>query len=81
MRAGLLHADVTLRPTGTPVQNELLEYFSLVDFVNPGLLGSAGEFRRRFETPILRSRDADATDKVSPPGPRAIIFLIAFPTS
>ena len=46
------------------MQNELLEYFSLVDFVNPGLLGTAAEFRKRFETPILRSRDADATDKV-----------------
>ena len=48
--------------SGTPVQNELLEYYSLVEFVNPKLLGSAAEFRKRFEIPILRSRDAFATD-------------------
>lgn len=48
--------------SGTPIQNDLLEYFSLVHFVNVGLLGTASEFRRKFEIPILRGRDADATD-------------------
>uniref|UniRef100_A0A6A7G8V9 DNA repair and recombination protein RAD54-like n=3 Tax=Hirondellea gigas TaxID=1518452 RepID=A0A6A7G8V9_9CRUS len=49
--------------SGTPIQNDLLEYFSLVHFVNAGILGTAQEFRKRFENPILRSRDADATEK------------------
>ena len=44
------------------LQNDLLEYFSLVSFVNAGILGTASEFRRRFENPILRGRDADASD-------------------
>lgn len=48
--------------SGTPIQNDLLEYFSLVHFVNEGILGTAQEFKRKFETPILRGRDADATD-------------------
>ena len=39
------------------------EYYSLFDFANPGLLGTPTEFRRNFETPILRGRDADATEK------------------
>lgn len=39
------------------------EYYSLFDFANPGLLGTPSEFRRNFETPILRGRDADATEK------------------
>uniref|UniRef100_A0A5K3F0S4 Dna repair and recombination protein rad54 n=1 Tax=Mesocestoides corti TaxID=53468 RepID=A0A5K3F0S4_MESCO len=47
--------------SGTPIQNDLLEYFSLVHFVNMGLLGTAADFRRKFEVPILRGRDADAT--------------------
>ncbi|MFH4976487.1 hypothetical protein AB6A40_003196 [Gnathostoma spinigerum] len=48
--------------SGTPIQNDLLEYYSLVNFVNPGLLGSASEFKKKFENLILRGRDADATD-------------------
>jgi len=48
--------------SGTPIQNDLLEYFSLIHFVNEGILGTSADFRRRFELPILRGRDADATD-------------------
>lgn len=48
--------------SGTPIQNDLLEYFSLIHFVNTGILGTAQEFKKRFETPILRGRDGDATD-------------------
>ncbi|XP_010784100.1 DNA repair and recombination protein RAD54-like [Notothenia coriiceps] len=49
--------------SGTPIQNDLLEYFSLVHFVNAGILGTAQEFKKRFELPILRGRDAEASDK------------------
>ena len=62
-----MHVSVLRRhmlTAGTPIQNDLLEYYSLVEFVNPGLLGTVSEFRRRFETPILAGRDATATDKV-----------------
>jgi DNA repair and recombination RAD54-like protein len=34
----------------------------LLNFANPGLLGTPLEFRRRYEIPILRGRDADATE-------------------
>ncbi|PTB77141.1 hypothetical protein M440DRAFT_1437739 [Trichoderma longibrachiatum ATCC 18648] len=49
--------------TGTPIQNDLTEYFALTSFANPDLLGSRLEFRKRFEIPILRGRDADATEE------------------
>ncbi|XP_073974133.1 DNA repair and recombination protein RAD54-like okr isoform X2 [Rhodnius prolixus] len=49
--------------SGTPIQNDLLEYFSLVHFVNEGLLGTAQEFRKQFEIAILKGQDAYATDK------------------
>ncbi|KAI8977938.1 P-loop containing nucleoside triphosphate hydrolase protein [Pilobolus umbonatus] len=49
--------------TGTPIQNDLSEYYSLFNFANPGLLGTPAEFRKNYEVPILRSRDADSTDK------------------
>lgn len=48
--------------SGTPIQNDLLEYFSLVNFVNEGILGTAQEFRRQYETPIARGQDSCATD-------------------
>lgn len=48
--------------SGTPIQNDLSEYFSLISFANPEILGTRLEFRKRFEIPILRGRDADATD-------------------
>ncbi|XP_029473413.1 DNA repair and recombination protein RAD54-like [Rhinatrema bivittatum] len=47
--------------SGTPVQNDLLEYFSLVHFVSAGILGTAQDFKKRFEIPILKGRDADAS--------------------
>ncbi|KAG8185030.1 hypothetical protein JTE90_017053 [Oedothorax gibbosus] len=49
--------------TGTPIQNDLSEYFSIVDFVNPGALGSLQSFRRNFEKPILLSQDQECSDE------------------
>ncbi|TGZ81204.1 putative RAD54 protein [Ascodesmis nigricans] len=49
--------------SGTPIQNDLSEYFSLISFANPNLLGTRNEFRKRFEIPILKGRDAHGTDK------------------
>lgn len=48
--------------SGTPIQNDLSEYFSLLNFANPGYLGTQAEFRKKYELPILRGRDADGTD-------------------
>lgn len=48
--------------SGTPIQNDLSEYFALLHFANPNLLGSQGEFRKRFELPILRGRDAAGSE-------------------
>lgn len=49
--------------SGTPIQNDLSEYFSLLSFANPGLLGSRAAFRKNFEIDILRGRDSLASDK------------------
>lgn len=49
--------------SGTPIQNDLSEYFSLLNFANPGYLGTRVEFKKNFENAILKGRDADATDK------------------
>ncbi|KAJ9221316.1 hypothetical protein DTO271D3_8727 [Paecilomyces variotii] len=49
--------------SGTPIQNELSEFFAAVDLVNPGLLGSYKTFMKEFEGPIVRSRQPEATKK------------------
>ncbi|KAG8529385.1 DNA repair protein rhp54 [Bacidia gigantensis] len=48
--------------SGTPIQNDLSEYFSLLNFANPNLLGTRMEFRKQYEIPILRGRDAAGSD-------------------
>ncbi|KAJ9664085.1 helicase [Coniosporium apollinis] len=49
--------------SGTPIQNDLSEFYVMVDFVNPGLLGKLTTFKREFENPILRSRQPGASAK------------------
>lgn len=49
--------------SGTPIQNDLSEYFSLLNFANPEYLGTRLDFRKNFELKILRGRDSDATEK------------------
>ncbi|NXE76915.1 RA54B protein, partial [Cochlearius cochlearius] len=47
--------------TGTPIQNDLQEFYALIEFVNPGILGSLSTYRRIYEEPIVRSREPSAT--------------------
>eukprot|EP00557_Chaetoceros_sp_GSL56_P007354 CAMPEP_0176492250 /NCGR_PEP_ID=MMETSP0200_2-20121128/8886_1 /TAXON_ID=947934 /ORGANISM="Chaetoceros sp., Strain GSL56" /LENGTH=1191 /DNA_ID=CAMNT_0017889775 /DNA_START=1545 /DNA_END=5117 /DNA_ORIENTATION=+ len=49
--------------TGTPMQNDLQEFFAMVDFTNPGVLGTQEEFRKNILFPVLRGREPDATEK------------------
>jgi SNF2 family DNA or RNA helicase len=55
-----ISAGFRLALTGTPIENYLEELWSLMNFVNPGLLGSREAFQKRFAIPIERDRDANA---------------------
>lgn len=59
-----LVADRRIALTGTPVENRLSELWSIMEFLNPGFLGTAGEFRRRFSQPIERYRDATRSEQL-----------------
>jgi DNA repair and recombination protein RAD54 and RAD54-like protein len=48
--------------SGTPMQNELTEFYNMVNFCNPNCLGSATTFRKKYERPILASREIDADE-------------------
>lgn len=49
--------------SGTPMQNDLEEFFAMVDFTNPNILGSASEFRKNYLGPVLVGREPDSTDR------------------
>ena len=44
------------------MQNDLTEYFSLLNFALPGYLGSRLDFRRNYELAIVKGRDSDASE-------------------
>jgi superfamily II DNA or RNA helicase len=50
--------------TGTPLENSVLDLWSIFDFLMPGYLGSAQDFRERYEIPITRERSPDAQKRL-----------------
>ena len=57
-----LRATRRIALTGTPIENRLAELHSIMRFLNPGLLGTAAGFQRRFAIPIERSGDESARE-------------------
>ncbi|TVY82311.1 DNA repair and recombination protein RAD54B [Lachnellula suecica] len=58
-----LNTDMRVILSGTPIQNDLSEFFEMVDFVNPGLLGKYNTFKKEFEGPIVKSRQPGALER------------------
>ncbi len=57
-----LHARHRIALTGTPVENRLSELWSIMEFLNPGYLGSGQDFRKQFALPIERYHDAEKAE-------------------
>lgn len=59
-----LRSDYRIALTGTPVENHVGDLWSIMDFLNPGFLGSRAGFRKNFFLPIQREGDAEATERL-----------------
>ncbi|MDR2704785.1 MAG: DEAD/DEAH box helicase, partial [Planctomycetaceae bacterium] len=58
--ASMLQTDFRIAMTGTPIENNLTELWSLFRFLNPGLLGTQKSFEDRFAVPIQRDHSSGA---------------------
>lgn len=61
--------------SGTPIQNNVLELWSIFDFLMPGFLGTEKVFNERFAKPIAASRNAKSSDKDQEAGALALEAL------
>ncbi|GAC22320.1 helicase [Paraglaciecola mesophila KMM 241] len=52
-----LKSDFKMITTGTPIENNLTELWSLFRFINPGLLGNIKRFGQRFSVPIENAKE------------------------
>jgi SNF2 family DNA or RNA helicase len=59
-----LAASYRVALTGTPVENNVADLWSIMEFLNPGLLGTQAEFKRSFLVPIHAGRDAEAVSRL-----------------
>ena len=50
--------------TGTPMENRLAELWSVMDFLNPGVLGTNERFRQRYAIPVERHGDPEAAARL-----------------
>ena len=58
-----IRANHRLILSGTPIQNNVLELWSLFDFLMPGFLGTEKAFNERYGKPIAASKDAKSTSR------------------
>jgi SNF2 family DNA or RNA helicase len=59
-----LPAGFRVALTGTPVENRLSELWSIMNFLNPGYLGSRQAFRQHYALPIERYQDKEAATQL-----------------
>lgn len=59
-----LPADYRIALTGTPVENNIGDLWSIMEFLNPGFLGTQAAFKRSFFVPIQARRDPEAIQRL-----------------
>ena len=58
-----IKSDIRIAMTGTPVENRLMEYWSIFDFANPGYLGNTTWFNDEYARPIELNQDKKRLEK------------------
>lgn len=71
----LVKANHRLILSGTPIQNNVLELWSMFDFLMPGFLGTERSFHDRYAKPIANSRDSKSSSKEQEAGALALEAL------
>ncbi|MGN0483004.1 MAG: DEAD/DEAH box helicase [Lachnospiraceae bacterium] len=60
----LIQSQTRFALTGTPIENRLSELWSIFDYLMPGFLYKYEEFKKEFESPIVKNEDADALQRL-----------------
>jgi len=61
----LLNANIRLSLTGTPIENNTLELFAQMQYLNPGYLGSLHFFKKEFSNAIDKQKDKNQAHQLS----------------
>jgi SNF2 family DNA or RNA helicase len=62
--ARAIKADYRIALTGTPVENNISDLWSIMEFLNPGFLGTQTDFKRTFFVPIQANRSPEAMSRL-----------------
>lgn len=59
-----IKASANVALTGTPIENRLMDYWSIFDFANKGYLSSQDDFKRRYVVPIEKLEDSETLENL-----------------
>lgn len=59
-----LKAENRFALTGTPIENSLMELWSIFDFIMPGFLFSSNSFKKKYELPIIKDEDKNVLNEL-----------------
>ncbi len=59
-----IRSEVRFALTGTPIENSLSDLWSIFDFILPGYFGSYAQFKKRYETPIMKNHQLNLLNRI-----------------
>ncbi|MBN1969800.1 MAG: DEAD/DEAH box helicase family protein [Candidatus Delongbacteria bacterium] len=59
-----VESDSRIALTGTPIENRLMELWSIMDFCNRGLLSKSQDFSKHYEIPIIKNNDGEKKSRL-----------------